>query len=333
MKVAVRVLGTLVLLILIYSRVNFTRLMETFSNLNPWYWVAAFALLVFTQVLSSQRWRILAHAVGFEGGLWRYISYFFTGMFFNLALPTSVGGDVVRAWYLAYKSPGGPVQNRRSKAFLTVFSDRFSGVLVLVAIAVLATIFSPKALPIWISLTVYAIGLGAVGSFAFLPVLARFGRRFPKIKVVLESARLCFGQAGVLLSTTAMSIWVQFANVAIMVLAGMGLGMDIPVSYYFVMVPLVTLITMIPISLGGTGLREGATVLMLTPLGIDTDAAVALSLLNFSVYVACGMLGVFFYLDARTQPGEIAPSNQDFNNEEASDGNPFGNHSGQRRAG
>jgi len=96
---------------------------------------------------------------------------------------------------------------------------------------------------------------------------------------------------------------------------------------------------MLPISLGGMGLREGATVLMLTPLGIEPATAVALSLLNFSVYVVCGLLGVFFYLGARANPGALASSeqysnNDQFsNNEEASDGNPFSDHSGQRRAG
>ena len=339
MKVLVRVIGTVLLLWLIFSRVNFSHLLNSFSSMNPLYWLGAFGLLVFTQVLSSQRWRILARAVGFEGGLGLYISYFFIGMFFNLALPTSVGGDVVRAWYLGYRSPGGPVQNRRSKAFLTVFSDRFSGVLVLVAIAVIATWASPTELPAWMKGTVYLIGAGAVASFAFLPLIAKFGDRFTKIKVVLNSAKLCFGNIGVLASTTAMSMWVQFANISIMVLVGMGLGLDIPVPYYFVMVPLVTLMTMLPISLGGMGLREGATVLMLTPLGIEPATAVALSLLNFSVYVVCGLLGVFFYLGARANPGALASSeqysnNDQFsNNEEASDGNPFSDHSGQRRAG
>ena len=198
MKVLVRVVGTLLLLGLILTRVNLGQIMDSFATLRPMYWVAAFLLLFFTQVLSSQRWKVLANAVGFGGTFYEYLKYFFIGMFFNLALPTSVGGDVVRAWYLAYKVNDGLVENRRSKAVLSVFADRFSGVLVLVAIAVVATILSPVELPVWVKGAVFSIGCGAIGSLAILPLLAKFSVRFPKLLVVLKSAKLCFGHLNVL---------------------------------------------------------------------------------------------------------------------------------------
>ena len=341
MKVLVRVLGTLLLVGLILTRVNLGQIMDSFATLRPAYWVAAFLLLFFTQVLSCQRWKVLATAVGFGGTFYEYLKFFFIGMFFNLALPTSVGGDVVRAWYLAYKMKDDLVENRRSKAVLTVFADRFSGVLVLVAIAVIATIFSPVELPVWVKGTVMSVGLGAIGSLAMLPLIAKFSVRFPKLLVVLKSAKLCFGNAKVLVLTTAMSVWVQLSSVSIMMLIGLGMDLPIPLPFYFVMVPLVTLMTMLPISLGGMGLREGATVLMLTPLAIAPASAVALSVLCFSVYVAVEMIGIFFYLGSRGSAtssdmkdvqleGEISGSTE---LEESHDGSAIRNNTDQRRAG
>ena len=61
---------------------------------------AAFGVLIAAQVVSALRWRWLARPLGFGGPLRRYVGFYFVGMFFNLLLPTSVGGDAVRAVYL-----------------------------------------------------------------------------------------------------------------------------------------------------------------------------------------------------------------------------------------
>jgi uncharacterized membrane protein YbhN (UPF0104 family) len=159
--------------------------------------------------------------------------------------------------------------------------------------------------------------------------------------VVLKSAKLCFGNVNVLVSTTAMSLWVQISSVSIMMLIGLGMDLPIPLPFYFVMVPLVTLMTMLPISLGGMGLREGATVLMLTPLAIAPASAVALSVLCFSVYIAVGMIGIFFYLGSRgdasgsdmkdvRMEGGISGGTE---LEESNDGSAIRYNTDQRRAG
>jgi uncharacterized membrane protein YbhN (UPF0104 family) len=196
-------------------------------------------------------------------------------------------------------------------------------------------------LPVWVKGSVMSVGLGAIGSLAMLPLIAKFSVRFPKLLVVLKSAKLCFGNMKVLVLTTAMSVWVQLSSVSIMMLIGLGMDLPIPLPFYFVMVPLVTLMTMLPISLGGMGLREGATVLMLTPLAIAPASAVALSVLCFSVYVAVGMIGIFFYLGTRGSAsssdmkdvqleGEISGSTE---LEESHDGSAIRNNTDQRRAG
>ena len=94
-------------------------------------------------------------------------------MFFNLVLPTSVGGDVVRAWYL----DGG--SGRKVPAFLSVFADRASGLLMLIAIACVAAVCSPLDLPPRITWSVCGIAAAAVlglGTLFVLLVLGPFGK-------------------------------------------------------------------------------------------------------------------------------------------------------------
>src|SRR5438128_6925729 len=84
-------------------------------------WLLGVGLYSATQVVSSLRWQLLAQPLGFRQPLGQFVRLYFIGMFFNLVLPTSVGGDVVRAWYLAENS------RRRSAALVSVLLERGSG--------------------------------------------------------------------------------------------------------------------------------------------------------------------------------------------------------------
>ncbi len=77
---------------------------------------------------------MLARVQGFGGSPGRYLAYYFIGMFFNLLLPTSIGGDMVRTWYLVTREGSAlPREKRRAAAFLSVFGDRLNGLVALVA--------------------------------------------------------------------------------------------------------------------------------------------------------------------------------------------------------
>ena len=103
------------------TRVDWPHLAATVQGVEWGWWLAAFAVFLATQLTSGLRWQWLARPLGFTQSLGRFTQLYFVGMFFNLFLPTSVGGDVVRAWYL----DGG--SGRRLGAFLSVFVDRLSG--------------------------------------------------------------------------------------------------------------------------------------------------------------------------------------------------------------
>ena len=172
------------------------------------------------------------------------------GMYFNLVLPTSVGGDVVRAWYLD-RSTG-----RRMTAFLSVFIDRLSGLVVLVALAAAATLLSPVPLPWWIPLSVASAAAGTGAGCVLLPFLARRG--FLGAKFVARADELRASLTMLLQPTpVVLSLIVQAANAFLVWLIGLGLGLDVPLGYYAILVPMVSLLTLLPVSINGMGVREG----------------------------------------------------------------------------
>jgi uncharacterized protein (TIRG00374 family) len=314
-----RLLVSVALLGWLAWRTDWKQVGTAFLHLRLEFWLAAVGLFLLAQVASSVRWRLLAQPLGFQNPGRQFVSFYFVGMFFNLLLPTSVGGDVVRACYL----DGG--SGRRLPAFLSVFVDRFSGLVVLLALACVADIVCPIALPSWIGVSIWATAGCALLGLLTLPALARCVRAWERrsaergapsarrsalralILSLSGSFTLLFSHTRLLLTSTALSFLVQLANVALLWLVGQAIDAPVPASYYGIVVPMVTLLTLLPVSLNGMGVREGGMVLFLAPLGIPSATALSLAFLWFSVFVVVSLFGAGIYLFGNLSPlGERA---------------------------
>ncbi|HEY7155020.1 MAG TPA: lysylphosphatidylglycerol synthase transmembrane domain-containing protein, partial [Gemmataceae bacterium] len=299
MKKYWRLLGSLILVGLLVWRIDWRQVASAFAQLDATYWLAALVVYLLTQGVSALRWQILAGMLGL-GGRWRdYVAHYFVGMFFNLVLPTSVGGDVVRAWYLGRQEGVTPPAGRRTAAFLSVLADRVNGFAVLIVVACLAALFCPTALPGWISWIVAGMGSACLLGLAALPILPWLRKVLssqPRLTRLMDGAALYLHDRRGLAVVTLLSLVVQLANIVLSWLVGEGLGLPVPLLYYGVLIPLVSILTLLPISLNGMGLREYGTMLLLAPLGVGSAKAVTLSLLLFAVYTAASLIGGAVYL-------------------------------------
>lgn len=269
---------------------DWVRVAGAFRTLRIEYWLGAVLLLVLTQVVSACRWYAFARALHFHRTISQLTGFYFIGMWFSLMLPTSVGGDVVRAWYLDAGS------GRKLAAFGAVFLDRLNGVLVLLAMACVAVAVSPLALPPWMAWSVWGFaGCVALGLLA-LPLLARIPWLSPRKLQQLHTMIRLLRAPGVLWLTSLLSFVVQAANVVIVWLVAEGLGAKVPPSFWWVLVPMVSILTLMPVSVNGMGVREGATVLLLAPLGVSDGTALTIALLWFAVGLAVSLLGGLVYL-------------------------------------
>jgi uncharacterized protein (TIRG00374 family) len=277
--------------------------------------LASFGVLLAAQVVSALRWQWLARPLGFHGPLRRYVGYYFVGMFFNLLLPTSVGGDAIRAVYLNNAS-GRPVA-----AVLSVLLDRLSGLLVLLGVACVATLVCPVPLPAWVQLAVAAAALAAMFGLSLSPwmtgVVARLDvtgdglrhRVLAKLSRLAESTRDALAvyrrAPRLILSSTALSALVQASSVLQVGLLGLAVGLDVPWAVYGVAAPMVALLTLLPISLNGMGVREVGMALFLAPAGVPREQAVIVAFLWFLTQTAAGLLGSGVYLAGRSARSEV----------------------------
>jgi uncharacterized membrane protein YbhN (UPF0104 family) len=280
-------------------RTDWQQIRQAGAHLRFGFWLAALGLYLGIQIISGLRWQLLAKPLGYQGSVWQFTEFYFIGMFFNLFLPTSVGGDAVRAWYLGGRS--------ELSAFLSVLVDRLSGLAVLLTLACVAVVLCPIALPRWIVASVWCTAGAALGSGLLAPALILGSRRFEKARRLTERSSVFLHRPLLLLGTTALSLFIQAGNVVLVWLVGQAVRAPVPASYYWIMVPMVTLLTMLPISLNGMGVREGGTILFLTPLGVSHGTALSLAVLWFAVFTSASLVGGVLYLAHRFPKPQAQP--------------------------
>jgi hypothetical protein len=252
----------------------------------------AWALLIYAaaQVVSTIRWAALASRLGVSMPMTQYLRLYCIGMFCNLFLPTSVGGDVVRALRL------GALSGRHGEAAASVLADRLSGLGILLLLASLALVMVPAGIPEWLRWTIWSTTvLAAAGALACYRLPASVAR-FPGVRWIFESINVLFDHTGVGLLTILLSLVVQGLNVVLVWVLGVSLGLPVPAAFYWVLVPTVSLVTMLPVSLNGMGVREGCTVVLLLPFGVTTSQGITLAVLWFIVMSAISLTGAAFYL-------------------------------------
>jgi uncharacterized membrane protein YbhN (UPF0104 family) len=271
-------------------RADWGQVSESFSHIRLDLWCMSFGVYLITQVICTLRWHVLGRALGFRQSFLHFARLYFIGMFFNLFLPTSVGGDVARAWYLNARS------GRGVPAAVSVFVDRMSGLLLLLTLAVAGSLACSVDLPGWIPASVWgAVGCAVLG-LATLPLTSRLLRRFERLQGLVDGIRHFAYRPRLVLQTSLLSLIAQAANVLVLWILGIAIAAPVPPGYYWILVPMISLLTLLPISLNGMGIREGGMVLFLAPLGISSAVAISLAFLWFSVFTAASLVGAGIYL-------------------------------------
>ncbi len=286
-KAAVRFgLSSLILGFLAY-KVSWSQLAEVIGQMHLGLTITAFALLHIGQSFSSWRWKLLAGPLGFGQPYSRFRSLFYIGTFFNLFLPTSIGGDAVRAWKLAE----APVQ--RLAALGSVIADRVAGVAAMLVMACLVTLLAHPELPDWVLLLPWGAMGGLLCIFLVLPWLAQ---KLTKFRLLLLGLGWSRGGWKTWWQALGLSFIVQGFSTLQVILLGIALGLPVPWQSYLLVVPLVTLLTMLPLSLNGVGVREGGLFLLLAPYGVTLEQAIALGLGWLALGLGVGLVGGIIYL-------------------------------------
>ncbi|MBS2007913.1 MAG: flippase-like domain-containing protein [Cyanobacteria bacterium SZAS TMP-1] len=280
----------------LFGKVDLSKCIQVALGANRWFLSLALVVFLSSTFLNAHRWQLLAQAVGLEKSLLKLTQLCFVGLFFNLFLPSTVGGDVSRCYYLS-KGTG-----KYKEAFYSVLADRTVGIAVLFLFATTGILLGPGGggLPLELKLPIIAGTLFVFGLVPFAPQLSvKFlGENNIITRQINKSpARVYWSNKGLMATAIGLSVVMQIVIVAVHVAIGMALGLhDIPLWYYFVFYPSVAVLGFVTPSFNGIGIREWAYTYFLTMAGVDRAHALTYAIMWLGLTTVASLVGGLVYI-------------------------------------
>jgi uncharacterized protein (TIRG00374 family) len=289
------------LLIFIFSSIDLPALLETLRSASPVWLTAAVIMMFIGVIIRALRWQILLKAIGVSVALGELTAIYFIGFLFNNLLPSGLGGDAIRMIELNRHTQRG------SDTVTSVVVDRFLGLSALQAIALVALLTNWEAVPVGVAYFTVAIFLGGLGIGYLLinrPLYLALRRRvalFRRITDIKFVGKLfeSFQRYPLPAIGRAYLVALLFNMNHITMYAFIGIALDAPVSLvqYAVIVPITSMLLLIPISFAGLGVREESFRQLFGQIGVAPEVAVAMSLLVHIIGNICtGLIGGVLYL-------------------------------------
>ena len=224
-------------------------------------------------------------------------------MFFNLFLPTIVGGDAVKAVLLARET------HAPARATMSVFMERNTGLCALLLIAMGASFVAPPVrlfgLPLAALTALLAAGYVAINVVLLSPWAYHLADRIiaasplvqmrPRARSLYDAITPYKRAVPTLVAALLLSLAFQAFVIAVVFLNARALSLAVPLSAVAVFVPLVSLAGMVPVSVNGLGVREALYILLFGQVGVSPESAVSLALVYLAVTVVASLPGGLVY--------------------------------------
>lgn len=285
LNTVIKVLVSLALILyIVFKKVDKAELVKNFSLLD-WRFVPLIFLLIMAHyVVSSLRWKSLLVHEKAKGVPIKYLlSLYFTGAFFNNFMPTSIGGDVYKMYRLSKKVEDPGI------GFSSVFTERFTGIVMLVLIALLSMTktlgFGIIMLIIWFILGVY------IGIF----VLKLFSGKIKFLGKVYDALIIYKNYPRVLGFAMLSSIIVQVLSIFVQYFTFMAIGVKLPIFYAFLAFPVITLVGFFIPSLNGFGVQDALYISTFGVVGVAATTALSASIIYHLSRIGVSLIGGVLY--------------------------------------
>ncbi|MDD5247190.1 MAG: lysylphosphatidylglycerol synthase transmembrane domain-containing protein [Candidatus Omnitrophica bacterium] len=314
-SVLLRISISIILLVFLFSQVDKKVLFEVIRGANKPLLLIGLLIFFFNYLFCLIRWIILLKAADIHLPLKRIVISFSGGVFFNLILPSTIGGDLMRSLDLAAHT------KKPKEIVATVLLDRLSGYIGLVLMAVAALVVGWKMVrdnSIILSIGIISLLLVAILLVLFNNTIYsrinRFlgasgaGRIKEMIRSLHQEIHIFRSHRKMILKNIGLSLLVQLTSPLSFYFIALALNIKIGLIYFFVYLPIIGAITLLPISIGGLGLRDASTIFFFAKAGVTKDLAFAMSLISFVFVIFYGAIGGLIYVltihHRRLQPAQ-----------------------------
>jgi hypothetical protein len=283
---------------------DFSKIIEILKSSNKILMALSLSTHIFGTWITAYRWKTLLNIQDVRLSTATLSVTVLIGLFFNNFLPTSIGGDVFRTYDVSKKA-GIPV----SKSASIILVERFTGVVCAAVYAIVALFLGFTTIgnqSIVIPIVIFFVICVVIAIIIINPSI--FGidklfRKFSFLQKMREKLSSVFNTIGsfkdykmALFKVLIYSFLLQFAVILNYYLAALAVGIDLSITAFIFMVPVISIITMIPVSVGGIGLRENAIVIIMAGMGVMEERAAVCSLLILVMLLIVGIAGGIVYV-------------------------------------
>jgi glycosyltransferase 2 family protein len=308
-----RLILTAAMLAWILSEVDLQSVGGVLAHANLAWLILGVAVNLLSVGLASWRWQRILAGLGVVKRLPQVLRLVLVGAFFNMFLPSSVGGDVMKMVLIA------PDVSRREMAVSSVLMDRVIGLAVTIGVGLVAVLLLPS---VWgepaviatlaMAVVIFCAGMVTIFNRGMIDLAGRLIPHFiwarvgPIILRIHESLMVIGRSPRILLETSGISVLRQIAICLSVYCAGLGFGLGLPPLAYFATVPIAVAITALPVAINGLGLQDNALIFLLATVGLGAAQALSLSIFLHVLRNGTGLLGGLLFALTRGRAADAA---------------------------
>lgn len=316
-------------LYLAFRREDLGEVANVLLGINLWIFAASLGIYIISQFIFVMRWYVLLRVQSIEIGFWPALRLHFLGLFYNNCLPTSVGGDLLRAWYVTTHT------DKKLEAALSVFVDRVIGLTGMLIMAFCCYWFIPVEgqtrgfefsynLDLAGQLNEHRGLVLGIGAALAVFILALVSNRKGRV-LLRRCSQLIRRHGSVALSRGRNAIRIYYSKKLAVGLAllltfccqatfiiglwliGREIGVDAHVKYYFIFFPISWLLGALPISVGGWGIMEGWLKVAFSQVStVSGERTLVLGLCQRLIWLFGSLPGVGIHLIGAHLPKEFS---------------------------
>lgn len=269
MKSLIKIVISLTLVAFVLNTIDTKRLIEILLNVNLFWLFLAFIFYNLSKIVSAIRLIYYFREIGINIKHKSNLILYYVGMFYNLFLPGGIGGDGYKAYLLnKYHNP------KLSLIIQALLFDRISGLIALIFLGALLYPFSSFDIPIF-----YYLAFGLI--FLTYPLFFIVSKKLDKFLLYFKH-------------TTLLGLVVQILQLVSALFIIYSLNSDVPIVEFLVLFLISSVVSVLPISVGGVGVREFTFLYGLKLIDYPSDVGVAFSFLFFFITMLSSLIGILF---------------------------------------
>lgn len=310
---------TLALCAVLLIQADWDHVADALLSARPILVGAVFIGMVLGVCISAVKWRLLLTIHGQFFPLPTLTRYYFTSVFFNNFLPSTIGGDVYRVYKTMHRKKG------RARALAAVLTERLTGIWALLALGLAGGIYEycgVQAPPQWLAPAIIIFGFATVLPVVLLPVSQKAATWCTgvtwmpeKIKKLLLLADDYRGRPKKIAQVMVLSFLFHLFTLGWMFLLTRAVGAPVSFAALTLGTAGSNLAAMLPLSINGIGLWDGSFIYLMSAQGMSYNAALAMMLAIRTLLVPLSLIGGIFYLSDRKDSPLQALQDESFRTE------------------